>query len=373
MNISDYVKPAAILDDAFTHPTMRHKAGRKPDIDMAAKSVVNSVEALFIEAVCEKLEPKLDDILSLMVITDGEHKDAKDKDAWESACDDHVENAIEAFVPYLSADWLGRNLINTDLHKAGRIKQFATKVGIEAYKNIARDKTPAKIMSSAGVTAEMIQKRLTQHNQQAQEGISMSEDAELQAVYHKAAKHIGVNHDIMAVYDDCDLASDDDLILANGAGGRLGLNEKDVRTLQIVRITHGGDAKEIIYAGIKAALESPSAAPEKKERKPRTTKAATLKATTPDAKPAKGAEKKPADVVPSEVLEALSNAGLPAAELATLMGVSRGTANNYLTGKAQCKPTQAQADALRAQVIERLNALHAALAHLDGSEAEVYY
>lgn len=375
MNLSDYIKPAVVFKDAFSRPNLRTKrGGRKPDLDMAIKEVIGSIERVFIENVGVKLSPKLHEVVAGITATDGEHKDAKDKDAWESACDDAVEQEIEDFVPHLSANWLGVNLINTDLHVAGRIETFCAKLGAECYKNLVRDKTAAKIMSSAGITAEMVQKELTKHNNQTQEGLTMQEDQDVLDVFSKIAKHIGANHDILAVYDDCDLASDDDELLANGAGARLGITPKDVMYLQILRIQHGMSTKDYIYEGIKAALSGKVAEPAEAP-KPRKKKEVAKASTKTPLKVAPEAPPKPEGdgSIPTSVLVSLKATGFSDTDLAITLGVSRSTAVNFVNGKTVCKPSAEQAGQLRAQVVERLNALHEALAVFDGTEAEVYF
>lgn len=378
MSLKEHVSATSVLADAFAHPAMRISArsAKRPDLDQALKAVVNSIQDTFIEAVSEQVEGILQEVYDNYVMLNGEHKDADSANEWESGCDDVVEKAIAEYEQHLSADWLGKNMVNTDLHKAGQIKKFSDKLALEYYKNVTHGQTPAAIMKASGITAEMVSEALVRHNNpstQEKNAMAEEQDEELKNVLAKIADHVGKDHDELTVYDDLDLASEDDDILAMGAGARLGLDEADVRVLQCQRLEHGRETPQVLHEGVKSAIKAGA--------KPTVNKKAT-KSTKVDAKTAKKGKaavvekveaKVAADTISASSLAALKACGLTDAELATSMKVSRATANNWVAGKSECKPDEAQMSFLRDEAVTRINKLMEVLAEIDGTEAEMVF
>lgn len=370
--LSDIILPSAVMDAAFATPAMKIKprSKRVPTIDDATKAVLAELKQSIANTVVEELQPIIQDAYDTHVLMEGEYEDATDKDAWESAVDEQVVEAnIEKYVPDLSQDWLGEHTIGAGLHIEGGIAKFCLSLGKEYYKQITYGKTPAQVLSSAGITTPEIQARLDVHiNPTEEEKQAMAEEAndDLQAVYQKIADHIGKDHDTMAVYDDIELAYDDDDGLAFGAAARIGLDEADVDSLRMVALEHGKDAVDIIQHAVQAILDGG-----KKSKKKAPAAAKPAKAATPKAE--KPAKKEPGAVLEGSVLETLKNCGAGDTETSKALGLSRQTYTNYINGKTAFTPTGEQYAYLRGEIVERLNALHEALAAIDGGEAETVF
>lgn len=373
MKLYDFVpNKQTIIDEAFKHPVMKIKpraANPYPSIDDALKATLNAIENNVIMSVAEDITPALDAALLDMILMDGDHEDSDNKDEWESALDDKVEAAIEKYVPICSADWLGNHTINSGLHEPDGVKKFAHSLGREVYKQMTYglDKSPAKIMSAAGVVQKDVEARLALHNQPVQKETNMSEDTEtLDAVIAKIADYVGKDFDVMTVYDDLDAASDDDEILASGAAARLGIDEGDLEPLQDYRLINGDDAPQELLDMLTEAAKGGKKKTAKKAEKPAAKKAAPKKAkakSDDDAAEAEGA-------VSAETLQRFKEVcTFKDADMAQAIGVSRATFNNYVNGKSVFEPTADQAATLRDAIVDRLNSLHLCLAELDGTEA----
>lgn len=386
MNISSLIDTSTILDEAFKHPVMRIKprSKKRPDIDAALKAVINQVEYAVAAEIAAQVEAKVQEAYEGHLLLHGEHADAADGDEWELEVDEMVEREIEEWTPFLSADWLGRNTIGTGLHLPDGVKEFAIRLGREYYEGLVSLKTPAQILSSAGITKADVEARLEKHinpTEQEIETMTAQQTEELQAVSEKIAAHIGKDFDTMTVYDDIDLASDDDDGLAFGAAARLGLEEEDVRTLQGERLMHGTDIMDIVLKQIEGINESSG-----KRKKPAAKKAAEqeIDAPRPPKPKAEKPAKAPKKVVEDEeaesegnisvaVLQALKECGAKDDTMAKGIGTSRATYNNYANAKAPFEPTPEQLQFVRDEIVERLNKLHEALATIDGTEAEVVF
>ena len=169
----------------------------------------------------------------------------------------------------------------------------------------------------------------------------------------KIKSHVGNDFDQMTVYEDLELACDDDEILANGAGKRLGLDEDDVQALQMVVLEYGEDTADHMIELIGNASAGKADKP-KAERK--------AAAPKKDAKPAEGA-------VDANVLVLMKNHGSTKdTEMSATLGVSRATYNNWLNGKNAFSPDGDQYSAVRDELVRNINGLLEALATLDGTE-----
>ena len=376
MNLYDFTPDtAAIIEKAFNHPVMKIKpraAKPFPEMDDAIKATVNAIEHAVIEGVAAKVTPLLDDALLAQVLMDGDYEDQDNPNEWTSALDDRVEKAIEEYVPILSADWLGKNTIDSGIQGKEGVYKFAMSMGREVFKQLtyAMDKSPAKIMSAAGITTSMLEAQLTIHNQPKEDTDMDQQQSQLDALIAKIVAHVGKDYDIMTVYEDLDLASDDDDNLAVGAAARLGLEADDVEVLQIERLTHGDETPQMLADRLKEAADGK--APEKKQaaKKPAAKKPA---AKTPAAKPAP-AKKETSGAVSAEMLQKFKNAAtFKDADVAQRLGVSRATFNNWVNGKTAAELSNDQAAALRDEIVVRLNALHECLAELDDNEAHVVF
>lgn len=374
MYLSDLMTKEQVLELAFKHPGLKIKPRSKniPDIDTALKVVVKEIENIAIRSLADMVRGPLQDAVDMQLVIDGEREDSPTPFEWDAAVDDKVEAILEPYINWLSADWMGTNTIDCRLHEPGGVEKLCVSFGREMYKGLTHDnkkasqKTPAQIMSSAGVLQKDVEARLSQHlNISQKESIEMEneQDAQLKAVVAKVAEYVGKDYDIMAVYGDLDLASDDDDLLAQGAAPRLGIDNEDVLVLQMVRLERGDDTPDFLNDLVAGYFSS-------------------AKKTAKTSKPPKKAVKeaaKPGPVVDAEELEGAIDldvfvklkdfGGAKDTDMAAGMGVSRATYNNWINGKNLCSASADQYAFLRGQVVERINKLHECLAALDGTEA----
>ncbi|RTL04967.1 hypothetical protein EKK58_09170 [Candidatus Dependentiae bacterium] len=376
-NISDIISTTDLIADAFKAPVMRIKprSTKRPDKETALKVVRNEVERRVIAAIADEVKPIVEGAYEDFLLMNGDITEAPNADEWELALDDAVEPLLEPYVPYLSQSWLGQYTIDMGLHDHDGINIFCNRLGKEFFKEITFGKTDAQILSNAGIVIQHIEEALEIHNQSTQQEKNMS-DLTLDDVVAKIAEHVGKDFDALSVYDDVDLASDDDDGLSEGAAARLGISMGDeVDVLRMERLTHGTDLCDIVNTKIeeyhtsgkkkKAAPKKP-AAPAKDKPAAKTPAQKTVQAV---------AESGVLDdkALPADVLQALKLCGAQDTTMAQMLGYSRGTYNNYVNGKTPFTPTQTQYDTVRNEVIERLNKLHEVLATMDGTEAHVVF
>lgn len=367
---------ADIIEQAMGNPGLAPK--RKPTIEQAMKAVASQVEFAAMQNVQQKVLPIIQDMYDMYVLMNGEYEDVgmlSEADAaatepdedfvnasrteYSSGLDDELEKALEPFETLLSADWLGRNTIDTRLWEENAIVKLSQSVAKEVFKQLSYQKTPAQVLSNAGIVQADVEIFFEQHLAQAEtpKGKQAMSDATANSAEDLAAKiksHVGNDFDQMTVYEDLELACDDDEILANGAGKRLGLDEDDVQALQMVVLEYGNETADHMIELIGNASSGEKAAKPKAERKP----AAPKK----DAAPAEGA-------VDPKVLVLMKNHGSTKdTEMSATLGVSRATYNNWLNGKNAFTPDGDQYSAVRDELVANINGLLEALATLDGTE-----
>lgn len=363
---------ADIIEQAMANPGLAPK--RKPTIDQAMKVVASQVEFAAMQNVQQKVLPVIQDMYDMYVLMNGEYEDVgmpengteePDEDfvnasrtEYSSGLDDELEKVLEPFEALLSADWLGRNTIDTRLWEENAIVKLSQSVAKEVFKQLSYQKTPAQVLSNAGIVQADVEIFFEQHLAQAStpKGKQAMADATATSAEDLAAKikaHVGDNFDQMMVYEDLELACDDDEILANGAGKRLGLDEDDVQALQMVVLEYGEDTADHMIELVGNASAGKADKP-KAERKP----AAPKK----DAAPVEGA-------VDPKVLVLMKNHGSTKdTEMSATLGVSRATYNNWLNGKNAFTPDGDQYSAVRGELVGNINGLLEALALLDGTE-----
>lgn len=374
MHIHELIgEKADIIEKAMKNPGLAPK--RKPTIEQAMKAVASEVEFAAMQNVQQKILPVIQDMYDMYVLMNGEYEDVgmpengseePDEDfvnasrtEYSSSLDDELEKALEPLEQYLSADWLGRNTIDTRLWEENAIVKLSQSVAKEVFKQLSYQKTPAQVLSNAGIVQADVEIFFEQHLAQAEtpKGKQAMSDATATSAEDLAAKiksHVGNDFDQMAVYEDLELACDDDEILANGAGKRLGLDEDDVQALQMVVLEYGEDTADHMIELIGNASSGEKAAKPKAERKP----AAPKK----DAAPVEGA-------VDPKVLVLMKNHGSTKdTEMSATLGVSRATYNNWLNGKNAFSPDGDQYSAVRDELVRNINGLLEALATLDGTE-----
>jgi len=383
MNISDKIDSNAVWAEALALPVF--KAGgrnnRVPDSAECAKAFINVIKKQFIERIASEVEPLLHDAMETQSLLLGERNECDDQSAWDEAIDEAVEKLLKPYNEYLSHDWLAKNTIDTALHEEDAVPALASRVGTEVYKQFTADRTPNQILTSAGIPHKVFEATLNEHIlTQSKEGTNDMTDSntEITVLVDKVREHLGKGYDIMAVYSDFDLISDDDEILAAGAAPRLGLAPEDVRVFQMFRFEHGDETADVLIEMLKEAPKK-AATPKKKAAKQEESEAG---AETPVEKPkapakakAKAAKADKDGAVDPVVLTVLRDCGMPEAPLAKILGVSRSTAGNYVSGKTPFIPTADQASLLRSEMVTRVNRLLEALANFDGSnepQASVY-
>jgi hypothetical protein len=384
VRISDIIDTSPIIEAALEHKLMRVTRAKQPNIDTMLKVAANTVEDFVKTHVAGEVQAKVQDAYDTMVLIDGEYAEAEDKDSWSSALDDKIEEAIEEYVPVLSADWLGRETIDTQLYKEGMIEKFCASLAKEYYKQITWDKSPAQVLSSAGIMRAELEAALETHLKTNSKGDTpMSEDA-IDTVIAKIAEHVGADYDQLTIYDDFDQVTDDDDNLALGAAERLGLDEDDVETLRGERLVHGDEVMdtltkkleahfgENIDGSAKPAKKGGKKAPAKKEAAPK--KAASKKKEKPAPVASEDAEDEAAlaesdeleGTVNAEVLQTIKKCGAIDTDMAKGLGVSRATYNNWANGKTEFEMTAEQQLFVRNEIVERITSLLNALATVDG-------
>lgn len=357
MYLQDFIGDKGdLLEKAMRHPALAPK--RKPNIDQALKAVVSEIEMTVMQNVTAQVLPLIQDAYDMYTLTNGEYEDADVNgdiapDEYASGLDDALEAAIEAYTPVLSADWLGRNTIDTQLWEKDAIPKLAQSMGKEVYKQLSYQKQPGAILSNAGIVQADVEIYLSQHLQApTQENTNMSE-ATPETIAAKIVAHVGKDFDQMEVYSDLELACEDDDILAGGALLRLGLDENDGAALQLIALEQGEDTAQYVMdlmANVKD--EKPKRTAKPKDDKPKA--------------------EKPQAVEGTGYGEALSlmkqHSSVQDSVMSGEMGVSRQTYNNWTTGKTAFTPDADQLSTVRDQLVKDINGLLRALAIVDGSE-----
>lgn len=345
----------AMLDIAFASPKLNPK--KNPTVEQAMRVVGDVVTKHAKAKLAEEIGIDLLDGIAMYEVNNGEYTDIPEENQhargdYESGMDDAVEAALEKWDDYLSADWLGKNTIETQVWldtedertNAEKLAQSAAK---EVFKQLTADKTPAQVLSSAGIVQADVEARLASPTPQTGDL-----NVDTNEVIAKIKAHIGKDFDQMAVFEDVEMIiEEDDEILAGSAGSRLGINQDDIEALQIAALDMDDAPSDIVK--MIDDYKAPSAASKKK----------AAKAAKAEAK-AEGET----NGVPSEVFVALKECGAGDTAMAEELGVSRSTYTNYIKGKTHLVPDADQHALLRGELVERANKLLAGLAALDGTE-----
>ena len=345
--------PADILAKAMGHPALAPK--RKPTIEVALKAVAVELERECIDRVRDKMMPDFNDMYDMYVIDNGEYGDVEPErqNDYGAALDDRVEKIIEPLEALLSADWLGTHTIETRLWEEGAILKLSESLGKEIYKQLSYGKTPAQTLVNAGITKPMVEKALDEHlNSEPKEDAPMS-DLSLEAVALKIKTRIGDDFDIMATLEEIELAIDDDPILSVGAGARLGLDEDETQSLQMVVIDEGAQASEVILNAVREATAPKATRAKKGEAKPKKPKV----------------EMPEGDPIDPDVLTLIKeHGGTNDTAVAKALGISRATFLKYQKGEADFVLTDEQNEALRGILVEHVNGLLEAVAKFDKAD-----
>lgn len=348
----------ALLDAAFASPKLHPK--KKPDIELAMRVVGDIVAKTAKAKITEEIHIDLMDQVAMYEINNGEYaempEEGNSRDDYESGMDDVVEAALEKWDDYLSADWLGKNTVETQVWLStdtdrSIVDKLAESAAKEVFKQLAADKTPAQVLSSAGIVKADVEARLAAHTTDTGE-YQMTDSVE--GVVAKIKVHVGKDFDQMAVFEDIEtLVEEDDDILTGSAASRLGIGQDDVDIIQLAILDMDDPATEIVE--MIDAHKIPSG-----------------RSKTAAAKKAKAEEKADAEAhgIDPSVFVALKECGAGDTAMAEALGVSRSTYTNYIKGKTHLAPDEDQYALLRGELVERANRLLAGLAALDGTELQ---
>lgn len=351
-----------VIDRAMATSAMSPK--RKPTIEQAMKAVMGEVEKTATATMANMVLPLLQDEYDLYTLTNGEYEDATvggdiAPDEFSEGLDNAVERVLEPFNQYLSADWLARNTIDTQLWEQDAVSKLAASLGREVFKQVSYGKTPAQVLSNAGIMTADVEIILEQHlSSNPKKEKAMADDANVSAesIAAKIKAHIGTDYDRMEVYGDLELLVDDDEILAGGAGKRLGLDDSDIEAVQMVVLEMGEGTVDHLNELIENASD-------KAEKPKRTAKTKADKAAAP--KPATTAD----GVDPNVLALMKAHGSTQDTKISAALGVSRATYNNWLNAKNVFAPDADQLSTLRDELVGNINGLLEALALLDGTEA----
>jgi len=348
---------------AMQNPGLAPK--RRPNIEQALKAVAGEVEYRVKQCVAKDVLPKIQDAYDMYVLMNGEFEDVGEvegqdadedfikssQDEYGAGLDDEVEKLLEPLEQHLSADWLGRNTIDTQLWNEGAIERLAESVGKEVFKQLSYGKSPSQVLSNAGIVATDVDIYFEQHLNQTQEKPMSNGDDTLATIAAKIKQRVGEGFDVSEVYADIELVCEDDEILAGGALARLGLEQSDYEAVQMATLDYGDDTAETLYNLVnEATLEKKAAKPAKPKK---------------DAVPAAKVD----NAIDAQVLQLLKeHSAVKDTDMSARLGVSRATYNNWLNAKNAFVPDADQFTILRDQIVENVNGLLEALSILDGTE-----
>lgn len=359
MYIQDFTgDPATVLDTAFASPKLNPK--KAPDIETALRVVNDTVAKQAVAGIAKEVLIDLMDAVAMYEINNGDYSDIPDEAShargdYESGMDDAVEASFEKWDEYLSADWLGKNTIDTGVWNSTDgdrtiVENLAASAAKEIFKQMTHEKTPAQALANAGITRADIEARLAQNPEERKE--TMADATDLDGVIEKIKTHVGKDFDQMAVYEDIEMiVEDEDEILSGSAASRLGLSQGDMEALQLAALDMDDAPSEIVE--LIGAFKPKSGRAVKKEEK----------AAKAEAK----ADAEQNGLDPS-IFSSLKECGAGDTAMAEALGVSRSTYTNYCKGKTFLVPDEDQYAHIREQIVDKANMMLAALAALDGTE-----
>ena len=385
----------AILEAAAADPKIAKK--RKPDLDQVAIAVLKVVEQRSIAGAADLVRDGLQEALDTYLLTAGDRFMADDPDEWDSGLDDKVE---EVFAPYndvLSADFLATATIDSGLHVENGVDNVANKFGKEIYKQLCwmagdRDrpgkiKQPMQILASAGIlTSDILgyfADRIEQPINAAPEPDAQQEKAEaMQLDIAINQLRLFVQNENFGLPIDPEMLGnlvDSDDVIAQGAATQLGLpadaaisfqmlafDKGDTGAIEYVTeqlaqpyVEPGVEALEAIAATKPAYVEGPDSAPP-----------AGYDVSIPPPPPVASTPKAGKGDGPrmNDVLKTLKeHGGTTLNDMALIVGVSRGTYNNYLNDKTDWQPDDEAKQRVMDKIEEHMQAMMNARALLEGA------
>jgi hypothetical protein len=341
--------------------------------ESAMKGVLNEVQRTVAAKVRDDVLPKLQDMYDTYVLINGEYADTLKNDGsdevaaddYGSGLDDKVEEILQPWERFLSASWLGVNTIDTKLWQENAIANLAMAAGDEVYKQLAFQKTPAQVLANAGIVQEDVLAAMQdKHNRPQPEKTAMSTDTMIVDIAQTIKNNVGADFDQMTVFNDLEIViENEDEILVGGSAERLGINQQQIDALATMGMTMAADdlADQLARAIKAASAGSPVAStPAVQNVGAPPVKGKPGRKPTPPEGAASG---EPLNIVAALLKE---HGGTSDALLATAIGVSRGTYNNYVNSKTPFHPNPEQAATLRGILVDHANNLLVALAKLDG-------
>lgn len=176
--------PAVVLEALLSDPAITKTTSVSIVAAMAvARKITERKATVFF---MEQVETQIKDAYDLYVMLNGEYADCADRaarDNWEAGIDDVIEAVFEPYEKWVSADWFGRSVIDTRLHKPmkddGRPPEphvAATELALSFAKDAWRvlthyhddeddkvkEKSTGQILSSVGVVRSDIEELLTE-------------------------------------------------------------------------------------------------------------------------------------------------------------------------------------------------------------------
>lgn len=366
MRLQDYIGEAdALIDAAFSSPKLHFNAS---GIEVAISAVHDTIFDAAKRGFADNIEAALTKALEMHELENGDYSTipvgTQERYDYESAVDSLVENVLEPWNMYLSADWLGVNTIDTRLwlttdEDRQAITKLANSASKEVYKQFTADKTPMQVMASLGILKENLETRFAKHVSKKEQETNDPDyfNEGFQQVIAKVKKYLGNNFDRTSVYQDLSMIlNESDDILVKSALSRLGIADLDKQFIKAVSANFTLDGVKDISAHIVTLIN------EHKEPSSR----AKIRAK----RAIKAAEKADAELngLPESTFATLKFCGVKDITMAEALGVSRSTYVNYLNGKTRLVPDKNQYALLRAEFVNRANKLLAGLAYLDGTD-----
>lgn len=347
----------------------RYKAlGKTMDLAAAA------AQRLSVGNMADRLRGPLSTAYMNFVLANGKRpEDQFNADEWDSALDDEVAAVYEPYTSVLSNDWLGQHTVDTRLHVEGELDRQLASFGKEVWKQLTYpDKgTTTKVLSAVGLVAEDITDFLKKFAPAAQ---APMEYMPMNRVLNKIMMAALAGANILKA-DFALVVDDTEEFLTGQAAKRLGIDADDVeelRTAAMAGVTPDAMAA-LVDKGEDLPEDTANPTPSP-STPPAPTPASSPVAGTPPASPttaapasgaapastgattaAVGTDKTPAGALPPSILNSINALGAKDDDMATLLGFSRATYNNYRKGKAPFVPSVAQKDALVGYVRDRTN------------------
>lgn len=392
----DMTGGAAAVIDATLTKLAAHKTVLPSVFEMEAVKVALDRAVAF---GAQHIQPVLQEAYDSLLISAGERPEAPGdlQDDWDSAQDDAVEAALEPYERMLSVSWFGVNTIDCRLYEDGGCGTLARSAAKEIWSTLtwraaeenAGPMTGQETLDTIGITRDGVKALLA-------ERIPPSDEVVKEAQMYDRAKTLTKLHytqpqyggSLQAYKDDLELAWDADTILANGAISRLGGTvemvpafrafaaemsyDTDAMYDEIISTEHAvsplaadaGVADETDDEADELAAMMGTAAPAAPPRAPPPSAPVAAKGPAPTARGvrAKAEAGVPANAIPGEVLAQIKEAtGEKDETLATGVGVSRATFNNYVKGKGTFVPDDTQRAFLSQMLYSKRQAITAAL------------